>query len=124
MEKVLRGEIYLAKFNKKSTESNGEQQSSVQHGFRPILIVQNNRGNENSPTVIVAPMTSKLDKPALPTHVTASTEYGLHMTSIILMEHLTTIDRFRLVQKIGALDEEKMKEVNNALAISVGLKDE
>lgn len=120
MANVKRGEIYLARFSKRNRDDEGKT-TSVQYGFRPVLIVQNNIGNENSPTVIVAPMTSKLDKPSLPTHVTVSTEVGLHKPSIILMEQLNTIDQFRLAQHIGTLDEEKMKEVNGALAVSVGI---
>lgn len=120
MANVMRGEIYLAGFSRRNRDDEGKT-TSVQYGFRPVLIVQNNIGNENSPTVIVAPLTSKLDKPSLPTHVTVSTEVGLHKPSIILMEQLNTIDQSRLAQRIGTLDEKKMKEVNDALAVSVGI---
>ena len=120
MENVLRGEIYLAKFGKRVKTEDGKD-TSVQYGFRPVLIVQNDKGNASSTTVIVAPMTSKLDKPSLPTHVFAKTDCGLRRNSIILMEKLSTIDQFRLAQRIGALDENTMKEVNNALAVSVGI---
>lgn len=120
MENVLRGEIYLAKFGKRVKTEDGKD-TSVQYGFRPVLIVQNNKGNASSTTVIVAPMTSKLDKPSLPTHVFAKADCGLRRNSIILMEQLSTIDQFRLTQRIGALDENTMKEVNNALAVSVGI---
>lgn len=68
MENVFRGEIYLAKFGKRVKTEDGKD-TSVQYGFRPVLIDQNNKGNASSTTVIVAPMTSKLDKPSLPTHV-------------------------------------------------------
>lgn len=71
MENVLRGEIYLAKFGKRVKTEDGKD-TSVQYGFRPVLIVQNDKGNASSTTVIVAPMTSKLDKPSLPTHVFAN----------------------------------------------------
>lgn len=60
-------------------------------------------------------------KPSLPTHVFAKTDCGLRRNSIILMEQLSTIDQFKLTQRIGALDENTMKEVNNALAVSVGI---
>ena len=102
MENVLRGEIYLAKFGKRVKTEDGKD-TSVQYGFRPVLIVQNDKGNASSTTVIVAPMTSKLDKPSLPTHVFAKTDCGLRRNSIILMEQLSTIDQFRLKLELVVL---------------------
>lgn len=66
-------------------------------------------------------MTSKMDKPALPTHVLAKTDCGLKENSLILMEQVQTIDQYQLRNLIGTLDEEKMMEVDRALSISVGL---
>ena len=120
MANVLRGQIYVTKFDKKIRDEKGKV-TSVQNGFRPALIIQNDTGNANSTTTIVAPLTSKLDKPALPTHVLAKTDCDLKENSLILLEQVQTIDQYRLRDLIGTLNEEKMKEVDKALSISVGL---
>ena len=120
MGHVRRGEIYLYMFEKNANRKDGEH-SSVQHGFRPVLIIQNNEGNESSTTTVVAAMTSKLDKPALPTHVLAKTDCGLKENSLILLEQVQTIDQYSLRDLIGTLEEEKIKEVDKALSVSVGL---
>ena len=120
MKNVRRGELYLFKFEKKERREDGKE-SSVQHGFRPVLIVQNDKGNGSSTTSIVAPLTSRLDKPSLPTHVLAKKECGLIRDSIILLEQLNTVDQFDLSYRVGVLDENTMKEVNHALAVSVGI---
>ena len=120
MANVLRGQIYVTKFDKKIRDEKGKV-TSVQNGFRPALIIQNDTGNANSTTTIVAPLTSNLDKPALPTHVLAKTDCGLKENSLILLEQVQTIDQYRLRDLIGTLDEEKMKEVDKALSVSVGL---
>ena len=117
MANVLRGQIYVTKFDKKIRDEKGKV-TSVQNGFRPALIIQNDTGNANSTTTIVAPLTSKLDKP---THVLAKTDCGLKENSLILLEQVQTIDQYRLRDLIGTLNEEKMKEVDKALSVSVGL---
>lgn len=97
---------------------------SEQGGVRPVLIVQNDIGNRYSPTVIITAITSQINKAKLPTHVEISaSEYGLVKDSVILLEQIRTIDKRRLDEKIGHLDEEMMKKVNEALLISFGLVD-
>lgn len=95
---------------------------SEQGGVRPVLIVQNDIGNKYSPTVIAAAITSQINKAKLPTHIEISArEYGLGKDSVILLEQIRTIDRKRLKEKIGRLDDELMIKVNEALGISFGL---
>jgi len=97
---------------------------SEQGGFRPVLVIQNNVGNKYSPTVIVAAITSHIEKAKLPTHVELSAkEYGLEKDSVILLEQIRTIDKQRLQQKITELDERIMARVDEALKISLGLID-
>ena len=97
---------------------------SEQGGVRPVLIVQNDIGNKYSPTVIVAAITSQINKAKLPTHIEISAQdYGLAKDSVILLEQIRTIDKKRLREKIGHLDDELMEKVNEALNISFGLID-
>jgi len=97
---------------------------SEQGGIRPVLIVQNDIGNKYSPTVIAAAITSQINKAKLPTHIEISAqEYGLLKDSVILLEQIRTIDKKRLREKIGHLDDELMEKVNEALSISFGLTD-
>lgn len=97
---------------------------SEQGGVRPVLIVQNDVGNKYSPTVIAAAITSQINKAKLPTHIEISAqEYGLQKDSVILLEQIRTIDKKRLREKIGHLDDELMEKVNEALSISFGLSD-
>ena len=95
---------------------------SEQGGLRPVLIVQNDVGNRYSPTVIAAAITSKMSKTKLPTHIDVPGEdAGLAKDSIILLEQIRTIDKKRLKEKMGHLDEETMNSVNNAIEVSFGL---
>lgn len=95
---------------------------SEQGGVRPILIIQNDIGNKYSPTVIVAAITSQINKAKLPTHIEISAhEYGLNKDSVILLEQIRTIDKKRLREKIGCLDKNMMLKVDNSLQISLGL---
>jgi mRNA interferase MazF len=97
---------------------------SEQGGIRPVLIVQNDVGNKYSPTVIAAAITSQINKAKLPTHIEISAkDYGLIKDSVILLEQIRTIDKKRLREKIGHLDDELMGKVNEALNISFGLED-
>lgn len=97
---------------------------SEQGGVRPVLIVQNDIGNKYSPTVIAAAITSQINKAKLPTHIEISAkEYGLQKDSVILLEQIRTIDKKRLREKNGHLDDELMEKVNEALGISFGLTD-
>lgn len=95
---------------------------SEQGGQRPVLIVQNDVGNKYSPTVIVAAITAKITKAKLPTHVEIHKEdVGLIKDSVVLLEQVRTIDKKRLIQKLGTLSPELMEKVDLALLISLGL---
>ncbi len=97
---------------------------SEQGGFRPVLIIQNNVGNKFSPTVIVAAITSQIQKAKLPTHVELQARrHGLEKDSVVLLEQIRTIDKQRLQQKITELDDTVMNFVDDALKISLGLID-
>lgn len=113
MDQIRRGELYYANLS--------PVVGSEQGGIRPVLVVQNDVGNKYSPTVIVAAITSKIDKAKLPTHIEikAST-YGLEKDSVILLEQIRTLDKTRLQQKIGDLNNLSMKNVDKALLISLG----
>ena len=95
---------------------------SEQGGIRPVLIVQNDIGNKYSPTVIIAAITSQINKAKMPTHIELSnSEYGLSKDSVILAEQVRTIDKKRLKEKIGHLDEALMQQIDLALKISFGI---
>ena len=95
---------------------------SEQGGLRPVLIVQNDVGNKHSPTVIAAAITSKLGKTKLPTHIDIpGVETGLTKDSVILLEQMRTIDKKRLKEKMGHLDDGTMSHVHNAIQVSLGL---
>ena len=111
---VHRGDIYYADLS--------PVVGSEQGGVRPVLIVQNDVGNKFSPTVIAAAITSQRDKANLPTHIEVDTgSSGLMKDSVVLLEQVLTIDKHRLKEKMGKLDENSMNRVNEALSISFGL---
>ena len=112
MNDIKRGELYYADLSPVI--------GSEQGGVRPVLIVQNDVGNKYSPTVIVAAITSQINKAKIPTHIELSTEYGLSKDSVLLLEQIRTLDKRRLKEKIGILDDKRMKDVNTALLISLG----
>ena len=90
--------------------------------MRPVLIVQNDTGNKHSPTVIAAAITSQIGKARLPTHIELGAKsYGLSRDSVILLEQIRTIDKSRLKDKMGRLDEPTMNKVDSAIAVSFGL---
>lgn len=110
---IKRGELYFADLSPVI--------GSEQGGVRPVLILQNNIGNKYSPTVIVAAITSQINKAKIPTHIEISSkEFGIPKDSVILLEQLRTLDKMRLKEKIGALSSKKMENVNNAILISLG----
>ena len=113
---VKRGDIYYADLSPVI--------GSEQGGTRPVLIIQNDVGNKFSPTVIAAAITSKTDKSKLPTHIDVFAEkYGLARDSVILLEQVRTIDKQRLKEKMGHLDDDVMNRVNNAITVSFGLEE-
>ena len=111
---VKRGDIYYADLSPVI--------GSEQGGVRPVLIVQNDIGNKYSPTVIAAAITSQINKAKMPTHISLSAECcGLAKDSIVLLEQVRTIDKQRLKEKMGRLDDNLMHRVDNAIAVSFGL---
>ena len=95
---------------------------SEQGGIRPVIIIQNDIGNKYSPTVIVAAITSQINKAKLPTHVEISSEeYGLNRDSVVLLEQIRTLDKKRLKEKIGHMTETDKKKVDKSLLISISL---
>ena len=111
---VKRGDIFYADLS--------PVVGSEQGGTRPVLIVQNDTGNRHSPTVIAAAITSQTGKARLPTHISLSGhDVGLSRDSIVLLEQIRTIDKRRLREKMGRLDDEVMEKVDEALAVSFGI---
>lgn len=111
---VKRGDIYYADLS--------PVVGSEQGGIRPVLIVQNDVGNRFSPTVIAAAITSQKEKSKLPTHIElTSLNCGLSRDSVVLLEQIRTIDKKRLKEKMGRIDDRSMNEINRALSISFGL---
>ena len=114
---IKRGDIYYADLS--------PVVGSEQGGVRPVLIVQNNVGNKFSPTGIAAAITSQINKAKMPTHIEiGAADYGLSKDSVILLEQVRTIDKKRLKERIGHLNENLMNRVNEAIEISLGLEDE
>ena len=98
---------------------------SEQGGIRPVLVIQNDTGNKYSPTVIVSAITSQLNKSKLPTHIElGSKEFGLKADSVVLTEQIRTIDKSRLKEKIGHIEDNRiMNKINSAIGISFGLEE-
>ena len=114
---IKRGDIYYADLS--------PVVGSEQGGMRPVLIVQNNVGNRFSPTVIAAAITSQLNKAKLPTHIEIEARtYRLSKDSVVLLEQVRTLDKRRLREKMGRLDESVMERVDDAIAVSFGLRTE
>ena len=96
---------------------------SEQGGIRPVVILQNDVGNRFSQTTIVAIITSKLTKAKMPTHISIDAEkYGLNKKSIILVEQIRTVDKRRIKEKLGKLNEEDIKKIDRAILVSFGIK--
>ena len=111
---IKRGDIYYADLS--------PVVGSEQGGMRPVLIVQNDMGNKHSPTVIAAAITSQINKARLPTHIELGAKsYGLTKDSVVLLEQIRTIDKKRLMERMGQLDGTLMDKVDNAIAVSFGL---
>ena len=111
---IKRGDIYYADLS--------PVVGSEQGGLRPVLIVQNDVGNRYSPTVIAAAITSRMGKTRLPTHIDIyASEVGLAKDSVILLEQVRTLDKRRLREKMGHLDNGVMERVNTAISVSLGL---
>jgi len=112
---VKRGEIYYADLS--------PVVGSEQGGVRPVLIVQNDTGNRYSPTVIAAAITSQTGKARLPTHIELPVvqSCGLSKDSVVLLEQVRTLDKRRLRERMGRVDDEIMEKIDTAIAVSFGL---
>ena len=113
MLEMKKGEIYYAELS--------PVVGSEQGGYRPVVILQNDKGNLYSRTTIIAAITSELDKTHLPAHV-IFTAGGLKKTSMALLEQIRTIDKSRLGSYVGMLDDKTMKRIDHAIAVSFGLE--
>ena len=111
---VKRGDIYYADLS--------PVVGSEQGGMRPVLIVQNNIGNRYSPTVIAAAITSQVNKAKMPTHISlGARSFGLTRDSVILTEQIRTLDKRRLRERMGRVDDKIMEKIDTAIAVSFGL---
>ncbi len=116
---IKRGEMYLVDLD--------PVVGSEQGGTRPVLIIQNDVGNKHSSTVISAAITAKITKGHLPTHVEISKgdeNGGLFMDSVVLLEQIRTLDKDRLISRIGSLPNKTMDRVDDGLIISLGLSED
>ena len=114
MKEIKRGQIYYADLS--------PVVGSEQGGIRPVLIVQNDKGNKYSPTVIVAIITSRNTKAKLPTHIWLSVTDGFKINSMVELEQLRTIDKSRLEDYIGEVQEGEQRLIDEALKISLALE--
>lgn len=111
---IKRGDIYYADLS--------PVVGSEQGGVRPVIVVQNNIGNKFSPTTIVAPITSKMNKAKLPTHIEIKAkQFGLEKDSVLLLEQIRTIDKLRLKEFLGTADIHTMEKIDGVLKISLAL---
>lgn len=110
---MKRGDIYYADLN--------PVVGCEQGGVRPVLVIQNNLGNRHSPTTIVAAITSKVEKGAIPTHVDVKVE-GLSRSSIVLLEQIRTIDKTRLRTYVDTVEQDALLKIDKALVTSLGLR--
>ena len=114
MSNIKRGDIFYADLS--------PVVGSEQGGLRPVLIIQNDVGNKYSPTVIAAAITSRMSKTRLPTHIDIyAARAGLAKDSVILLEQIRTLDKRRLRERMGHLDDSVMEQVNTAIAVSFGI---
>ena len=110
---VKRGDIWLVDF--------GDVVGSEQGGIRPVVIVQNDKGNEYSPTTLVCPLTSKMKK-KLPTHVLLNTSDGVVAPSVCVCEQSRVVDKTRLLKYLGKItNQNAMSTINQKVAVAFGL---
>jgi mRNA interferase MazF len=113
---VRRGEMYFADLS--------PTVGSEQDGIRPVLILQNDRGNKYSPTTVVAAITSKQKKVLLPTQIMLPAMRGLYIPSVVLCEQIRTIDKSRITRYIGTLDDITMMKIDRCITVSMGIRHE
>ena len=112
INEIKRGEIYYAELSPAI--------GSEQDGNRPVVILQNDKGNLHSRTTIIAAITSELDKARLPTHIIFTADC-MEKTSMVLLEQIRTIDKSRLGNYVGMMDTQTMQRIDHAIAVSFGL---
>jgi len=111
---ICRGDIFLVDLD--------PVKGSEQGKTRPCVVIQNDLGNQYSPVTIIACITSKIERRAYPTNVyISSKETGLDFDSLVILNQIRTVDKSRLIKKVGSIPEAKMLEVDVALKISLGL---
>ena len=113
---ICRGDIYYAKLN--------PVQGSEQGGLRPVLVIQNHKGNKHCPTIIAAPITSKGKKYYLPTHVVLPERLELPRRSMVLLEQIRVLDKQRLREFVDCMGAEEMKEIDQAIRASLALPED
>lgn len=113
MNNIKRGEIYYAELS--------PIVGSEQGGNRPVVILQNDKGNLHSNTTIIAAITSELDKTHLPTHIIFTADF-MKKTSMVLLEQIRTIDKSRIGSFVGVMDTKIMKRIDHAIVVSFGLE--
>lgn len=112
--RYIRGDIYYANME--------PHVGSEQGGERPVVLLQNDMGNKHSSTLIIATLTSKVDKKLnLPTHVLLDQNPGLKVPSIVQLEQIFTIDKRRVQRFAGQTSSEEMDRIEAALKISLGM---
>ena len=108
MNKISKGDIYYASLD--------PIVGSEQNGTRPVVIIQNDIGNKYSPTVLVAPITTKIKtKPFLPTHVFIRSSEYIKQNSIALLEQIRVLDKSRLISYVDSLTQEQIKELDTGI---------
>lgn len=116
INRVRRGEVYLANL--------GKGIGSEEQGIRPVVVVQNDLGNKHSPTIIIIPMTKRIeDKNKIPTHVRIIPFGNMKYDATIMAEQIKVLDKRRIKHYIDTLPEDYMKKINVALKIAIGLAD-
>lgn len=115
IDKIRRNEIYLANL--------GKTVGSEERGIRPVLIVQNNLGNKYSPTTIIVPITSRIEKNSIPTHIRIKPFGKMKYDGTIMAEQVKVIDKKRLMNRIEVLPEEYIDAVNRAIKIATNLQE-
>lgn len=115
MQEIKRGQIWYADLS--------PVKGSEQGGMRPVLIIQNNKGNQHAPTTIVAIITSRHTKAKLPTHIWLSVATsGLAVNSMVELEQIRTIDKSRLKEYMGYIQDGEQRLIDKAIKISLGVE--
>lgn len=112
--KIRLGDIFYANLNPTI--------GCEQDGIRPVLVVQNNKGNRFSPTIVIIPITSNINKTSLPTHVVLENTKGLEKKSVALVEQIRTLDKKRLIRKISQIAESDLENVKQAIKDNLNIR--